>query len=60
MNASPAPVFAQLDSYSMSYHSLNRWKQILNDHALPNEVADKIEDIIEALEYIEGWEPAAD
>lgn len=44
----------------MSYHSLNRWKQILNDHALSNEVADKIEDIIEALEYIEGWEPAAD
>jgi hypothetical protein len=58
MNASPAPVFAQLDSYSLAYHSLNRWKDIFDKEYLPLDILDKIEDIISALEYIEGWEPS--
>jgi hypothetical protein len=58
MNASPAPVFAQLDSYSLAYHSLKRWKDIFDKEYLPLDILDKIEDIISALEYIEGWEPS--
>jgi hypothetical protein len=58
MNASPAPVFAQLDSYGLAYHSLKRWKEIFDKEYLPLDILDKIEDIISALEYIEGWEPS--
>jgi hypothetical protein len=58
MNASPAPVFAQLDSYGLAYYSLKRWKDIFDKEYLPLDILDKIEDIISALEYIEGWEPS--
>lgn len=61
MNASPAPVFAQLDSYGMAYFSITAWKRILDKECnLPSDVLDKIEEVIEALEYIEGWQPSDD
>ncbi len=60
MNISPAPIFAQLGSYGLAYHSIKAWNRILQDEYLPSDVIDKIEDIILALEYIEGWEPCDD
>jgi hypothetical protein len=59
MNASPAPVFAQLDSYGMAYFSIPAWKRILDkEYNLPCDIEEKIIEVIEALEYIEGWEPS--
>jgi hypothetical protein len=43
----------KLDSYSLSYHALARYKQILRDEVLPFDVLARIEDdIIPALEAI--------
>jgi hypothetical protein len=41
---------------------MRRFKQILlNDMMLPADIIEKIEDdILPALEYIEGWEPTDD
>ena len=53
-----ASEFASLNSYSLAYHSLAAWKRILSAEYLPPDILDKIEeDIVPALEYIEGWEP---
>jgi len=51
-----------LGAYSLSYHAIRRFKQILlNDMMLPADIIEKIEDeILPALEYIEGWEPTDD
>jgi hypothetical protein len=50
-----------LSSYSLSYHALARFKQLIQSELLPSDIIDKIEDeIIPALEYIEGWEPTDD
>ena len=50
----------QLDWHSLAYHSLARFKQIVQrDNMLPADVTEQIEDhIIPALEYLEGWEPS--
>lgn len=53
-----AAEFASLNSYSLAYHSIAAWKRILKAEFLPADVLDKIEEeILPALEYIEGWEP---
>jgi len=51
-----------LSAYSLSYHAVRRFKQILlKDMMLPADIIEKIEDeILPALEYIEGWEPTDD
>lgn len=50
-----------LDSYSLAYHALARFKQLLCSDNISADIAEKIEDdIIPALEYIEGWEPTDD
>jgi len=51
-----------LDWHSLAYHSLARFKQIVQrDNMLPADVCEQIEDnIIPALEYLEGWEPTDD
>ncbi len=42
-----------LDSYSLSYHALAQFKQILLKETMPDEIVDAIEDqIIPALEHI--------
>jgi hypothetical protein len=50
----------QLGAYSLSYHAIRRFKQILlNDMMLPPDIIEKIEDeILPALEYISEWEPS--
>ena len=58
-NHIPYDLYA-LDCYSLTYHTLARFKQIVrHDCTLPPDIIDQIEDIlIPALEYIEGWEPS--
>ena len=52
MNNFPYELY-KLDSYSLSYHALARYKQILRDEVLPFDVLARIEDdIIPALEAI--------
>jgi len=50
----------RLDYHSLSYHALARFKQVIySDNTIPADIIEKIEDeIIPALEYIEGWEPS--
>jgi hypothetical protein len=51
-----------LSWHSLAYHSLARFKQIVrHDDTIPADVIEQIEDnIIPALEYLEGWEPTDD
>ena len=52
MNHFPYDIYT-LDSHSLAYHTLARFKQILAKEVLPNDVLDAIEDkIIPALEHI--------
>lgn len=52
MNHLPYDLY-KLDSYSLTYHALARYKQILRDENMPTDVADRIEDeILPALESI--------
>jgi len=59
MNHFPYDLYS-LDCYSLSYHALARFKQLLQrDMMIPSDIADQIEEnIIPALEYIDGWEPS--
>jgi ATP-dependent protease ClpP protease subunit len=59
MNRFPYDLYS-LDCHSLSYHALARFKQLLQrDMMIPSDIADQIEEnIIPALEYIEGWEPS--
>ena len=42
-----------LDSYSLSYHALAQFKQILLKETIPDEIVDAIEELVlPALEYI--------
>jgi hypothetical protein len=51
-NQFPYDVYS-LDSYSLSYHALAQYKQILTRENMPAEIVDIIEDvIIPALENI--------
>ena len=57
-NHIPYDLYA-LDWHSLAYHSLARFKQIVQrDNMLPADVCEQIEDhIIPALEYLFEWEP---
>jgi hypothetical protein len=45
----------------LAYHSLKAWKRIVGNEHLPTDIVEQIEEnIIPALEYIEGWEPTDD
>ena len=59
MNHMPYDLY-RLDYHSLSYHALARFKQVIHsDNTIPADIIEKIEDeIIPALEYIEGWEPS--
>ena len=48
-----------LDEYQFAYHSLAKWSHILNsDILLPEDIANKIEDLIEILKYINDQSPS--
>ena len=58
MNQVPYDLYT-LDCYGLAYHTLARFKQLLQRNMMiPSDIVEQIEDnIIPALEYIEGWEP---
>jgi hypothetical protein len=47
-----------MDTFRLANVSLYRWRKLVYSDCLPNDVVEKIEEIIEALEYIDGWEPS--
>ena len=49
-----------LDEYQLAYHSLARWSYLVNskDRLIPDDIADKIEDLIEILKYINDFSPS--
>lgn len=51
-----------LDEYQLAYHSLARWSYLVNskDRLIPDDIADKIEDLIEILRYINDFSPSED
>jgi hypothetical protein len=51
-----------LDEYQLAYHSLARWSYLVNskDRLIPDDIADKIEDLIEILKYINDFSPSED
>jgi hypothetical protein len=59
MNKVPYDLY-QLDYHSLAYHALARFKQLVQrDMMMPPDIAEQIEDnIIPALEYIDGYEPS--
>ena len=58
MDSIPYDIY-ELGYHSLAYHALARFKQLLQrDMMMPPDIAEQIEDnIIPALEYIDGWEP---
>ena len=52
----------ELTEHSLSYHAAIRFRQLVRNHPeMPADIAEKIEDeILPALDYIEGWEPSDD
>jgi len=59
MNQFPYDVYS-LNCHELSYHALARFKQLLQRNMMiPADIVEQIEEnIIPALEYIEGWEPS--
>jgi len=48
----------QMDSYSFANQSIKQWNQIMMREYLPTDICEKIEEMIETLEYIRDWEPS--
>lgn len=47
-----------MDSYSFANQSIKQWNQIMMKEYLPSDICEKIEEMIETLEYIRDWEPS--
>ena len=47
-----------MDTFKLANVSLHQWRKLVYSDCLPNDVVERIEEIIEALEYIDGWEPS--
>ena len=47
-----------MDSYSFANQSIKQWNQIMMREYLPTDICEKIEEMIETLEYIRDWEPS--
>lgn len=50
----------ELSEHALSYHAAARFRQLVRSRPeMPADIAEKIEDeILPALDYIEGWEPS--
>jgi hypothetical protein len=46
-----------MDTFRLANASLYRWRKLIDDE-VNSDIIEKIEEIIEALEYIDGWEPS--
>jgi hypothetical protein len=47
-----------MDSYSFANQSIKQWKQIMMQETHPADIYEKIEDMIDTLEYIRDREPS--
>ena len=47
-----------MDAYNFANQSIKQWNQILKREYLPLDICEKIEEMLETLEYIDGWEPS--
>ena len=47
-----------MGGFRLASTSLHCWRKLVYSDYLPADVVEKIEEIIEALEYIDGWEPS--
>ena len=47
-----------MDAFRLANASLHQWKKLIDEAYLSSDLIEKIEEIIEALEYIDGWEPS--
>jgi hypothetical protein len=51
----------EMSTQSLAYHAAKRFKYLLASGMLPGEIIDRLEEeVIPALEYIDGWEPSDD
>jgi len=49
----------EMSTQSLAYHAARRFKYLLLMGMLPGDIIDKLEEeVIPALEWIEGWEPS--
>jgi hypothetical protein len=46
-----------MDTFRLANASLHQWKKLIDDE-VHSDIIERIEEIIEALEYIDGWEPS--
>ena len=47
-----------MNYFDFAEQSLQKWNKILMREYLPSDIEEKIEEIIENLEYIKDWEPS--
>ena len=46
-------------AHSLAYHASRRFKHLLVSGMLPGDIVEKLEEeVLPALEWIEGWEPS--
>ena len=51
-------ILNRCDCHTVAGATLPVWNKFLNDLTIPTDLYDKVEDLIEILEYIEGWQPS--
>ena len=51
-------ILNRCDAFTVAGATLPVWERILNDLTIPTDLYDKVGDLIEILEYIEGWQPS--
>lgn len=51
-------ILNRCDCHTVAAATLPVWNKFLNDLSIPTDLYDKVGDLIEILEYIEGWQPS--
>lgn len=51
-------ILNRCDAFTVAGATLPVWERILNDLTIPTDLYDKVGDLIEILEFIEGWQPS--
>lgn len=46
------------NAFDLAEQSIKDWEKALSAGANPGDIEEKIEQILECLEYIKGWEPS--
>ena len=59
MNFSAPTDIKKMNCYTLAKESLARFKYLIDTDLLPCDIIEQLEDnVIPALQYIEGWEPS--